>query len=297
MGLSAEYVLKETATNLWRNRLMALAAVMTVAISLSLVGVALVIKQGVATATASWQGGVQVAIFMDANASSTETQAVRSELSSMRQIKRFTYVNHRQSFEEFRKLFASEPDVIASMTASEIPPSFRLVLTNPSDASAVGSDFSGTPGVRSVEYAKQAVQSLERVTQVIQIVVLAVALALMISAIVLVLNAIRMAIFARRREVEVMRLVGATNWFIRVPFVLEGLVQGLGGALVAGALVWVVEQLLSDLVNGSQAALLRPFVLTGGEVGTTIFVLAIAGILLGSSGSWLAIRRFLAEGR
>jgi len=123
---------------------------------------------------------------------------------------------------------------------------------------------------------------------------LAIAVLLLLSAAVLILNTIRMAIFARRREVSVMKLVGATNWFIRVPFMSEGLIQGLLGSLVAAAGIFGLHALLNHLGNpANPEAVLTQMRLSGWEVFGTQAVVVIVGVLIGTAGSAIAIRRFL----
>jgi cell division transport system permease protein len=125
-------------------------------------------------------------------------------------------------------------------------------------------------------------------------VFVSVALVLLLSAGVLILNTIRMAIFARRREVSVMKLVGATNWFIRLPFMSEGLIQGLVGSGVAAAVVFGLHEILNGLADPNHPdAVLSQMRLTGWQLFSTDAVVIVIGVLIGSVGSAIAIRRFL----
>jgi cell division transport system permease protein len=140
-------------------------------------------------------------------------------------------------------------------------------------------------------FARDVVETLLKVTRALQIGIVAVAGVLLLSAVLLILNTIQMAIFARRREVAVMKLVGATNWFIRVPFMLEGMVQGIVGATAAFGVVALVRNLLAGAVGDNTLGnqLLPP---SGDVIGTGIFVL-FAGAVIGTVGSAFAVRRFL----
>ncbi len=293
MALSLDYVARETGTNLWRNRLMTVAAVLTVAVSLSLVGSALLLKQGVSTATTRWKGGVQLAVFMQPQAPLDQTQAVAQRLGAMQEVKRTTYCNQTCSFSEFRTMFANQPDLVQSATAADLPPSFRVVARDAQHVEQVGSAVRSYPGVRNVVYAKQSVDTLLRVTGIAQAVLLSVAVVLLIAAAVLILNAIRMAIFARRREVTVMKLVGATNWFIRVPYMLEGVIQGLAGAIVAAAVVAVVSFLLQYSVQHYDVTLFQSIVVSGRDLFFTELFVLFVGVVVGAGGSALGVRRFL----
>ncbi len=293
MGLSVEYVVRETAGNLWRNRLMSLAAMLTIAVSLALVGSALLLKQGVATSTQAWKGGVQLLIFMQPNATTAQDKAVVTQLNTLPSIQRYSYVNKSVSYREFRRLFANQPDLLNSVTEAQIPPSYRVVLKNPSEAPSIGQIFNGQPGVKAVDYNFAAIQTLEKVSSIAQGVIIGLAVVLLLSATVLILNVIRVAIFSRRREVMVMKLVGATNWFIRIPFMLEGFTQGLVGAMIAGAAVLGIRALFNYFIQRFQVHLLSGFVLTSHDVLMTELVVFVVGVVVGTAGSALAVRRYL----
>ena len=285
--------MKETATNLWRNRLMSLAAVLTIAVSLALVGSSLLLKQGVSVATSQWQGGTQLLIFLQPDATAAQTSAIGDQLKATSAVKSFFYVNQANSYTEFKRLMANQPDLLSSVNQSQIPPSFRVALKDPAEAPAIGQIFNQQVGVRDVEYNRAAIDTMLKISSIAQLVILGLATILLLSASVLILNVIRVAIFSRRREVAVMKLVGATNWFIRIPFMLEGLLQGLAGALVAAVAVAGVRSLFGYVIHHFRVQLLSSFVLSGHDLAMTeIFVIAI-GTLVGAAGSLLAVRRYL----
>jgi cell division transport system permease protein len=290
-----DYVTRETVTQLRRNISMASAALLTVAVSLTLVGGALLVKQGVERATIQWRGNVELSIFMKPDASAGELEGVGRQLEAMPEVKDFRYVSKPEAFEEFRTIFANEPDLRDSLTVDRIPPSYRVVPREAEQTKLVGERFENTAGVYQVSYAQEEVDALVSVTNFLQIVLWAVALVLLLAASLLILNTIRMAIFARRREVGIMKLVGATNWFIRVPFMLEGMIQGVAGAAVAFGVVWVGRGLIENRIASARndIQLFKQFLVTGSDVmGTGIFLL-IVGMLVGTIGSAVAVSRFL----
>ena len=209
------YVVRETASNLWRNRLMTVAAVLTVAVSLSaLVGAALLLRQGSANATGTLERGTQVTVWMVPDANTQEIAAIGTQLAQLNYVVQpCAYWNKARNFAEARQLLPS--DVFQATTQSEMPTSYRCVPV-PDRCRPGRAHLHRHAGVLSVaEYPSQTIHNEETVINVLEWVFLAVAVVLIVSAAVLILNTIRMAIFARRREVSVMKLVGATNWFIR----------------------------------------------------------------------------------
>jgi cell division transport system permease protein len=294
MPLSAGYVSREAVTNLWRNRLMTVAAILTVAVSLALVGSSLLLKQGASKATVQWQNGVQAIVWVNPSASSTQTTAIHSQLSISPYIKSCTYRTQAYDYSEAKSILPA--DELGATTESDYPSSSRCVLNDPSQAPAVYQAFNGKPGVYGVKYPGQQIKTMQSVIRILQWVFLSVAVVLLLSASVLILNTIRMAIFARRREVSVMKLVGATNWFIRLPFMTEGLIQGLLGAVVAVlvvlALYWGIG-LDASKNAANQGNIIVQMSLSGWEVTGTCVLVALVGVGVGVIGSAFAVRRFL----
>ncbi|HXZ82625.1 MAG TPA: permease-like cell division protein FtsX [Acidimicrobiales bacterium] len=293
MAVSLDYVARETATNLWRNRVMAIAAILTVAVSLSLVGTALLLRQAVKSQFAEWSNNVSLQIFVVATATSSDVAQVHSSIHQMPEITRCAYLNHQQSYDAAKVLLADAPTAIAALTPAITPTVFRCQLQNPGEASTVASYFRNDPYVYSATFPGQSIRVMQKLEGAAQVILVVVALVLLVSSLVLILNAIRMAIFARRREVGVMKLVGATNWFIRVPFMLEGLIQGLLGAIVAVFVVLLANFGVSYIVNHYQVALLSSAVLSSRDLLFTDLVVLFFGVAIGIVGSFVAIRRFL----
>ncbi len=267
------------------------AAILTVAVSLGLVGGALLLRQGVQNATVQWKGGVELSLFMKPDVTPEQISAIEHQLRAMPEVKRVRFVSKDAAYAEFKKLFANSPDMVETVTPDNLPPSFRVVPKAAEQVESIGAPFQNRPGVYKVVYAAKQVKTLLKVTRALQLGILVIALVLLVSASVLILNTIRMAIFARRREVAVMKLVGATNWFIRVPFMFEGLLQGLVGAGVAFAAVYLGRNLVQDAVRHNE--LFHQFYVSSSEVvGTGLFIVLV-GALVGGVGSAVAVTRFL----
>jgi cell division transport system permease protein len=291
--VSVDYVARETASNLWRNRLMTIAAVLTVAVSLTLVGAALLLRQGAANASGQWERGTQVTVWMQPNADKQEIHAVSTQLAQLNYVRQpCVYWNKARNFAEAKRILPS--DVTASTNESEFPTSFWCTPVALSDASQVIATFKGTAGVDTVTAPLQQIHTEEKVINVLKWVLLGVAVVLIVSAAVLILNSIRMAIFSRRREVSVMKLVGATNWFIRVPYMSEGLIQGLLGSAISAGAVYILYLFINHAGGGSDSSnVFSAMHMTGWEVFSTDIVVVFVGVLIGSLGSAIAIRRFL----
>ena len=296
MAIKLNYVARETGSNLWRNVSLTVASVLTVAVSLCLFGVAQLVYQGVGNATARWKGGIEFIIFMKSTATPEQLAAVKTELEDTPQVKDVAFVDKKAAYEEFKQLFSRSPEMLDVVKEDSMPPSFKVApaTDDPDVIQQLGKQFDDDPGVREVVFAFEAVRTMKRFSNVLRIVLLGVAFTLLGAALLLILNTIRMAMFARRREIEVMKLVGATNWFIRVPFMLEGLVQGLVGAITAIFLViglnWGYDGWLRRKQNSN---IFQSFAVSGSQVTTTSIVLLALGCLIGTVGSGIAVSRYL----
>ena len=287
------YAVRETLQNLRRNLLLTTASMLTVAVSLSFVGGALLFRSGVDNATKSWEEGVEFEVFMDVDATPDQQAEVERALSQHPDVSRVEFFSKQEQYELFKNLFANRPEYIDNVTADNLPTSYR-VEPRVADADvirAIGDRFEDEAGVREVLFAEDSVRDVLKVSRYAQLGLLGLAVFVLFAAALLIFNSIRMAIFSRRREIEVMKLVGATNWFIRVPFMIEGLLQGLLGAGLAFAAVYFGSAFFVDWVG--RFDLFSAFVLLTAQVlGTGALMLAV-GAAVGAASAGVAVTRFL----
>jgi cell division transport system permease protein len=292
--ISAGYVARETGANLRRNLLMTLSAIVTMAVSLSALGGVLIMRQAINKASIQWRGGVEMAIFLQPTVSANEAAAIGHELSSTPGVKKFHFVDKPQAYQEFKEIFGNNNDIVGVLGVNDMPPSFRVVPTRAQEISQLGKQFQGQPGVLQVSYAQQEIDSLLHQFKQLRFIGLFLAIGVMIGAVALIVNTIQLAIFARRREVAVMKLVGATNWFIRVPFMLEGLIHGIVGAIIAFAVTYGVRDTIASFVGNETVLGSRQLYVTSHEAILTGILLLVIGAVVGVFGSAFAVRRFLA---
>ncbi len=296
MALNLDYVARETAHNLRRNFTLTIAALLTVVVSLTLVGIALLVRQAATNASGKFKGDIELIVFMQPKATPAQITAVSNALKHDPEVKRYSFVNKQQAFAQAKKLFKSEPALLSDLTADELPTSFPVVPVNADFQSitAMSDQYSKVSGVYTVESPEETIKALQKVTSKINAGVFFAALILLGAAIMLIFNTIRTAMFARRREIEVMKLVGATDWFIRVPFILEGLIQGIiGGLLAFGALALYNRYLTTQLLGASSTGFFHNFVVASGDVVNSGLVVLLIGAVVGALASGLAVGRFL----
>jgi cell division transport system permease protein len=296
VAIKLDYVVRETGANLVRNFTITLASILTVAVSLFLVGASLMLRQGVENATARWQGGIEFVVFLNPDASQAQIDSVGTDLKESPEVERVTFIDQQGAYEEFKQLFADSPEMVDSVTPEILPPSYRVVPVNKEIdvVQALGQQFEGKPGVRDVVYASETIRLVQDLSDRLTVGIFIVAAFLLGAAGLLILNTIRMAMYARRREIEVMKLVGATNWFIRVPFMVEGLVQGVIGALLAVLSLAAFKPFFEQwLPNPEDFPLVSGFAVGGSELSIIYLLLFAVGCLVGAVGAGVAVTRFL----
>lgn len=287
------YFARETWVSLRRNVLMTTAGVITVAVSLCVLGGALLMTRLVDHGTQRWKDGVEFEVFMNPEATKLQTDAVQSALSADTDVDHFKFLTKDMAYAEFKRLFGREqPDLVSTISARDLPESFRVAPRKAELTKAVADRYRSLAGVKSVDTADKAVKDLLDTSRWIRLGFFSIFAALLFASLFLIVNTIRLATFARRREIEVMKLVGASNWFVRVPFMLEGMVQGVIGAAVGVAAVWGLRQVLTNAIPTKNAFWHGWYVGPSDAWQISIIVLLL-GAGIGVIGAIVGLRRFL----
>lgn len=287
------YFVSETVTNLRRNLLMSIAAVSTVAISLLLLGGVQILGMVVGNMTRSWEAKVEVSVFLLDNITDGERQALVNQLSNMDEVEDVTYVSKEQAYEDFKEEWADQPAFYENLPPDSLPASLRVKLTDAKYSEAIATLVNGAPGVDEARFGGDIIRRLLKVNSLLRTITLVMSVVLMIASAALIANTIRVAIYARRDEIGIMKLVGATNWFIRVPFMMEGVIAALAGAMIAGAIVLLANAVLFTRMGEALPFLASVFSFSSGEIASVLLVLAGVGAAVGLVGSSMALRRFL----
>ena len=296
MAISPLYALRETGQNLIRNFLLSFATIITIGVSLLLFGGFFLFNYAVDNATQRWEGGIEFVVWMDPDATPEQNANIENTLESNPAIRESVYINQEETYEEFKEIFAETPEMIEVVTADVLPPSYRVVPANP-DADVVQElvrQFSDQPGVRSVVSADETIRSIQQQADEISRVFLVMSVALLLAATLLILTNVVSAIRSRGAEIEIMKVVGATNWFIRIPFILEGLAHAVLGALAAWVgLYFLNNNVIEGLGDGDALELMQGFRVSDNEyLSTNLLVLGIA-VVVSVIGSMVAVTRYL----
>lgn len=284
------YFFQETVSGLRRNGLVAFAAVSTAFISLFLLGGALLVGRWVGLLVDATTQKVEVAVYLTDDVSPAQRDRLQRKLVSMPEVASVEYESKQQAYQRFQEIFANQKDLVQNVRPDALPASFRVKLENPEEFEVVAARLEGEPGIEQIVDQRDVLKRLFAVTRVFRVGVGAVAIVMLVAAAGLIANTVRMALFARRKEIGIMKLVGATNWFIRVPFLIEGVMEGLLGAGTAILALFMMKVLFIDPLRNQVGFL--PLLQTS-DLIFTVPILLVIGVAVAALASLVAMRRFL----
>jgi cell division transport system permease protein len=306
MAPRVEYFFRETASGLRRNGVVAFAAMSTAFIALFLFGLSLLIAREFALVTRVLTGNVEVQVYLTDPVSSGTVGRLTNKLQQVPAVANVAYWNKERSCEEFQRLFEGQQVFLENVDCMKvIPTSLRVKLSEVTNFEQITASLGCTiavepdgdqhqectePGVRSVADYQKLLDRLDSLTRVLSLGVFGIAVIMLVSAIGLVANTLRMGMFARRKEIGIMRLVGATNWRIRVPFLIEGMVEALLGAASAIAGLFLVKVFVVDRLRGTAPWL--PLIKNTDVVAVMPWILLAAALVAVVAGT-IGMRRFL----
>jgi cell division transport system permease protein len=297
-----QFVLSEIAIGLRRNLTMTVAVVITVATTLALLGGGLLISKQVSIMKDFWYDKVQVSIYLCGDESQSakcggkaitdeQRELLGAELRAVPLVEDVFYESQEEAYERFKEQFKESPDLVENVTADALPESYRVALKDPEQFEVVASAFRDRPGVETVQDQKALLEPFFRLLNRLQWTAWLIAFIQIGVAVLLISNTIRVAALSRRRETGIMRLVGASNLYIQLPFLLEGVLAGLLGAgLAAGALAGFKAVLIDRFLKPD---LQFTAFIGWGAVLSTIPVLLAVGVLLAGASSFFTLRRHL----
>lgn len=235
--MRAQLVMSEMLIGLRRNLTLSVAVIVTVAVSLALFGLGLLIRTQVNQMKGYWYDRVEVSIFLKDDVTQQQREQLQGELEAMPEVERVFYESKQQAYERFVEQFENSPAIVENVAPESLPESFRVKLHDPDEFAIISSAFRRRAGVESVLNQREVLDRFFKVLRAFQFGALLISGLQLVAAALLIFNMIRVAAFNRRRETGIMRLVGASNLYIQLPFLMEGAFAGLVGGLLAFGVV------------------------------------------------------------
>ncbi|MBI5231542.1 MAG: ABC transporter permease [Coriobacteriales bacterium] len=300
MSINVGYFFKESVQNFRRNWVMSLGAVITIFLSLLLVGISLATGVIVDNIVKDVEGKVSIRIFLKDGAAPADVDALQKQLIDNPKVGKVDYTSKEKALEEFKQTV--DPEMIEQLDGNPLPASLDVELDDPREVRAMAEQIKVNPlflkvadqpsePEKSLKYGQQIVDQLFNFTRVVRVVEIVFITMLAVVSLIFINNTIRLAIYARRKEIGIMRLVGASNWFIRAPFLLEGVFQALIGAGLAILTIVGLRQVI--LPRLSEVLQFLPVTVSASVMAQIALILTVAGVFIGILGSGVALRRYL----
>ena len=287
-----QYFIKETYKSIRRNGFMSFASISTVAVSLLVLGMFLMIFLNTNNLAQYLENQVQISVYMQDSAKDKELASVKDKLTKMPGVVKVTQVNKQQALERFKKRLGDQEQLLNSLgKENPFPNSFEVQVDNPDRIKVLTPQIGQLPKVETAKFGQEVVEHLFQLTKILRLGGIVLVVFLAMATLFIISNTIRLTVFARRKEVIIMKYVGATDWFIRWPFLLEGMTLGFFGAVVAFVLINSIYASLLDRIHATLAFL--PLLPTSPLLLYVDLFLLAAGTGIGALGSYISLRKFL----
>ncbi|QLQ39432.1 permease-like cell division protein FtsX [Micromonospora robiginosa] len=286
-----KYVLSEVLVGLWRNVTMTIAMIITMAVSLFMLGGSGLLYQKVGDMKDLYYENVQVSIFLKTDAPQDQRDALDAKLKADPLVKDVEFVDKDQAYKRFQQMYADAPDLVNAVKADQLPESFRITLNDPQRYKQIYDQYKTAEGIDTIVDQSKLLDKVFGVLTGIQNGALALAIVMAAAALLLVANTIQVAAYSKRREVAVMKLVGASNWFIQAPFVLEAVVAGLIGSILGLVALIGVKTLAAGSSMAALEGLITP--ISWSEIFLTFPLMAAVGGLVSAITAWVTLRFYL----
>lgn len=292
--MNIRYFFREAFTSLRRNRVLSLATVLTGTVCVLVLGISLLVYLNTGNFIKQLESDVEMVVFLDNNLSRTEVTAFATSLESLPDVDEVEFVPRDENLKELESRFALGADYTLEETLggdNPLPDTYRVKAKDPHQVPKLAKHIEVMPGVTKIRYGQGIIDKLFAVTNLIRNVSLTLVVLLGLGAVFLIANTIRLAIFARRKEIYLMQLVGATRWFIRWPFFIEGIFLGLVGALIATVAIYSGYTYL--LANMGVTSSFLPLISDSKMIAKLMGALVGSGVVLGLLGTWISVNRYL----
>ena len=287
-----EYFVREVFNSLKRNNWMSVASVGTVAVSLFIFGMFLMLVMNMNKMVESLESQVQIKVYLKDNFSRDDARALEVDLKNMQGVEKVTFVPKEEAMEKFKERLGDQKTLLEALDdTNPLPDSFEVMLIQPELVKTAAEAIEKYEGVEAAKYGQDVMEHLFDITRLIRIFGFALMFVLALATLFIIANTIRLTVFARRKEIAIMKYVGATDWFIRWPFVLEGMVMGLFGSLIASMILRFSYAGITAKIYSTLAFF--PLIPEYPFLDYVTCVVMLGGMIMGAIGSAVSIKRFL----
>ncbi len=292
MFSSIRYFWSEALKSLFRNRFMTIASILTVTLSMFILGMFLCVVFNIDHAATYWESQVEMSIYLKEDLTTPQVMEVGKHLKALPGVESVSFVNKDEALAQFKEQLGEQAGILEAVNGNPLPASYSLSFDTPTHLKQAAVIVSEYKAVESVQYGQDIIEQLYKVAQFIRIAGAVIIVFLAGAELFIISNTIRLTVFARRREIQIMKYVGATNGFIRWPFIYEGVVIGIIGSGIASIFIWEGYQLVLAKINEAGLVFL-PLMRVYPFMMYIVLSLLIAGVFIGALGSAISLRKYM----
>ena len=289
---TAEYFITESLHSIRRNGLMSMASLMTVALSLLILGIFTIMVLNLNNMASVLESQVQVTVYLQDSLKEAEIREVGTRITKLPGVTRVNFIDKKEAMARFKQRLGAQQGLLAELgEANPLPNAFEVKVDHPERVKPVALAIAQLKGIEAARYGQEVVEQLFSLTRMVRIFGSVLIIFLGLAALFIIVNTIRLTVFARRREIGIMKYVGATDWFIRWPFIIEGVLLGSLGAAISSLLLTQLYGMVTGQVYGTLAFL--PLLPQYPMLGYVNIFLLLAGVAIGALGSIISVKKFL----
>jgi cell division transport system permease protein len=292
---TTKFFIKEGFGNLHKNKTMSTASISSVIAALLVIAIFFIIVMNVDYAASKLESQIEMMVYLQDNLSESIVSSIGKELKTVSAVKDVQFVSKAQALIDLNEKWGDNAYLLEGLEGDNpLPDSFKVTLTNPAEANTVALAISSISNIERVVYGKEELEKLLKATYILRISSLVIISILVFISVFIISNTIKLTVYARRKEINIMKYVGATDWFVRGPFIVEGILLGLLGSLITTLVVGVGYYYTASLIRNQMIGLLTVTLMPFGQlIGSLILLLGMVGLLIGAIGSMLSVRKFI----
>lgn len=292
---TGKFFIRESFRSIKRNRTMSAAAITSVIAALLVIGIFFVIVLNIDFAATKLESQIEMMVYLDDGLSENIISTMGTEIKSINGVKSAEFISKAVALKNLEKKWGENSYLLEGLDGDNpLPDAFLITLSDPSQASSVAMSVSAISNIEKVVYGKEELAKLLNATYVLRMSSVVIILILLFISIFIIANTIKLTLYARRREIGIMKYVGATDWFVRMPFIIEGIIIGIIGAAVSTILLGATYYYCSGLVRNQMIGFMSISLMPFNQIITSMLVLLIAvGITIGAVGSLISVRKFI----
>ena len=289
---TSEYFIREVFMSLRRNNWMSLASIGTVAVSLFIFGMFLMLVLNMNKMAETLESQVQINVYLEDSVDREQARDIESDLKELEGVQAVTFITKDEAMERFKERLGDQKSLLEALDdTNPLPDSFEVMITQPELVKDAAAIIEKWDGVESAKYGQDVMEHLFDITRLIRIFGYSLMLVLAFATLFIISNTIRLTVFARRKEIAIMKYVGATDWFIRWPFMLEGMVLGLFGSIISAVVLRLVYTGIAEKIYATLAFF--PLISEEPFLSYITLVVILSGMAIGAVGSAVSIKKFL----